>query len=158
MKTLATLALALALAAPLLAAPALVTQARAELLETEFADPKPDFMEPRQIMLQMSTGDEAEINNILWNAINLQKAYGTDNVVIAVIAFGPGMRALYRDSPVRERIESQLSYGIRFVGCGNTMETTDRDPDELIEGVDYVQAGIAEIVERQLRGWTYVRP
>jgi intracellular sulfur oxidation DsrE/DsrF family protein len=38
------------------------------------------------------------------------------------------------------------------------MEATDREPAELIEGVTYVQAGIAEIVERQLDGWVYVRP
>ena len=70
----------------------------------------------------------------------------------------PGMTALYTDSPVRARVESQLDYGIRFIGCGNTMDATGRSADELIDGVDYVQAGIAEIVERKLRGWVYIRP
>lgn len=141
------------LALLLLAAPA-----SAERLETELAAPQPDFAQPRQILLQISSDDETAINNILWNAINLQKFYGVDNVEIAVVVFGPGMAALYQDSPVRARIESQVKYGIRFIGCGNTMETTGRSADELIDGVDHVQAGIAEIVERQLRGWVYVRP
>ncbi len=141
------------LALLLLAAPA-----SADRVETELAEPQPDFAQPRQILLQISSDDETAINNILWNAINLQKFYGVDNVEIAVVVFGPGMAALYRDSPVQARIESQLKYGIRFIGCGNTMEATGRSADDLIDGVDHVQAGIAEIVERQLRGWVYVRP
>ncbi|SME89080.1 hypothetical protein SAMN06265365_101175 [Tistlia consotensis] len=148
-------ALLLALLAPLAAG---AQPARAAFKETVLSDPQPGFDDPRRILLQISTSDEREINNILWNAVNLQKFYGIDNVKIAVVAFGPGMVALYKDSPVRERIESLLKYGIEFLGCGNTMETTHRSPDDLIEGVDYVQAGIAEIVERQLDGWIYIKP
>lgn len=127
--------------------------------ETEFADPKPDFDNPRKIMLQLTSGDARDMNNILWNAINLQKFYGMDNVRIAIIGWGDGMKAFYeKDSPVAERIKSQLKYEIEFVGCGNTMTATHRSPDELIKGVSYVTAGIAEVVERQLKGWIYVRP
>jgi intracellular sulfur oxidation DsrE/DsrF family protein len=151
MRWMAVTILAMLLASPL--------QARAEQLETELAEPLPGFDQPRRILLQISTGDERKINDVLWNAINLQKFYGLDNVEILVVVFGPGMVALYRaDSPVRERIESQLKYGIGFVGCGNTMEATHRTAEDLIEGVDYVESGIAEIVERQLAGWTYVHP
>jgi len=139
------------LAACLLALPAAA--------ETQLADPKPGFDNPRKIMLQLTSGDARDMNNILWNAINLQKFYGIDNVKIAVVAFGDGMKALYaKDSPVAARIKSQLKYEIEFVGCGNTMTATKRDPSELIPGVSHVTAGIAEIVERQLRGWMYIRP
>lgn len=132
---------------------------QAQVLETEMADPAPDFDQPRKIMLQISTDDEQKINDVLWNAVNLQKFYGYDNVQIAIIAFGPGMTALYSEtSPVRERIESLLKFEIGFVGCGNTMDATDHSEADLIKGVDYVQAGIAEIVERQLQGWVYVHP
>ena len=75
------------------------------------------------------------------------------------IAYGAGMEALYSESsPVVDRIESLLKYDVEFVGCGNTMETTGHTADDLIPGVDVVTAGIAEIVERQLKGWVYVAP
>jgi intracellular sulfur oxidation DsrE/DsrF family protein len=129
------------------------------LAETELADPKPSFDNPRRIMLQLTSDDPKVMNNILYNAINLQKFYGIDNVQIAVIGFGAGMKAFYeKDSPVADRIKSQLKYGIEFVGCGNTMTATHRDPSELIPGVSHVTAGIAEIVERKLSGWIYIRP
>ena len=127
--------------------------------ETVLADPKPGFDNPRRIMLQLTSDNPRVMNNVLYNAINLQKFYGIDNVEIAIIGFGAGMKAFYeKDSPVADRIKSQLKYGIEFVGCGNTMTATHRDPSELIEGVKHVTAGIAEIVERKLAGWIYIRP
>ncbi|MQX35548.1 DsrE family protein [Roseospira navarrensis] len=126
--------------------------------ETELSEPLPGFDNPRQIILQLTTADEREANSILWNAINLQKFYGIDNVQIAIVAYGQGMQMLYQDSPVADRIASQLKYDIEYVACGNTMETTGHTPDDLVPGVDWVTAGIAEIVERQLRGWITVSP
>ena len=133
--------------------------ALADRLETAIADPAPGFDAPRRILLQISTADEAKINDTLWNAVNMQKFYGMDNVEVAIVVFGPGMKALYKEqSPVRARIESLLKYNVHSIGCGNTLEATNKSPDDLIDGVDYVQAGVAEIVERQLSGWTYVHP
>ena len=150
-RLLATLLLGLGLIAP----PPLT----AAELETEIADPPPDFDAPRRILLQISTDDTRKINDTLYNAINMQKFYGMDNVEVAIVVFGPGMTALYKEtSPVRERVESLIKYNVQFIGCGNTLEATKRSPEELIDGVDYVQAGVAEIVERQLSGWTYVHP
>ncbi len=131
----------------------------ANAAETEMADPPPSFDSPRQIVLQLTSSDPQVINNILYNAVNLQKFYGQDNVQIAIVAFGAGMEALYdKTTPVKDRITSLQQYGVEFIGCGNTMETTGHSPAELVDGVDVVTAGIAEIVERQLRGWVYIRP
>ncbi len=127
--------------------------------ETQLAEPLPSFDEPRKIILQMSSDDPKAMNNILYNAINLQKFYGMDNVRIVIVAFGDGMKGFYKESsPVTDRIESLLKYDVEFVGCGNTMDATQHDADDLIDGVDFVQAGIAEIVERTLQGWIYIRP
>lgn len=137
----------------------LFINAGAGYAQTQLSDPKPDFDNPRRIMLQLTSSDPKVMNNVLWNAINLQKFYGIDNVEIAIIAYGDGMKALYeKDSPVADRIRSQLKYDIEFIGCGNTMTATGRKPSELIPGVKHVTAGIAEIVERKLRGWIYIRP
>lgn len=131
----------------------------AHALETRLSDPVPTFDEPRKILFHLTSSDPQKMNDVLYNAINLQKFYGMDNVRIVIIVHGQGMSALYKgESPVEERVESLLKYDVEFLGCGNTMDATHRSPDDLIEGVDYVQAGIAEVVERTLRGWIYVRP
>ena len=111
--------------------------------QTELAEPVPSFDEPRKIILQLSSSDPKKMNNILFNAVNLQKFYGMDNVRIRIVAFGPGMKALYKkNSPVRERIQSLLKYEIEFVGCGNTMNTTQHTPADLISGVEWKRIGL----------------
>lgn len=147
------------LCAILIMAALAVSAVPAPAAETRLADPQPTPENPRRIILQLSTKDPGAINNLLFNAVNIQKFYGMDNVKIAVIAFGGGMQALYRKtSPVGERIESLLQYDIEFIACGNTMDATGHRPGELIEGVETVVAGIPEIVERTLRGWVLIKP
>lgn len=131
----------------------------ARALETRLASPAPDLDNPRRIVLQLTSKDPRDINNLLFNVVNIQKFYGMDNVRIAVIAYGDGMQAFYgKTSPVVERIQSLLQYDVEFVACGNTMTATGHQPGELIEGVELVTAGIPEIVERTLHGWIYIRP
>lgn len=128
-------------------------------VETVLADPKPSMDQPRKILLQLTSKDPRTINNLLFNVVNIQKFYGMDNVKIAVVAYGDGMQAYYKKtSPVRDRIVSLKLYDVDFIACGNTMSATGHKNSELIEGVEVVTAGIPEIVERTLRGWSYIRP
>lgn len=158
-RTIRRLALAAAAAVLLPAATGAMPARAAGYQETELSEPKPSFAEPRKVVLQLSSGDPDTINNVLHNAVNIQKFYGMDRVRIAVIVYGAGMEALYAEtSPVRERVTSLQQYGIEFVGCGNTMDATGHEPEDLIDGVAWVKAGIAEIIERKLDGWTVVRP
>ena len=127
--------------------------------ETRLADPRPNPDNPRKIMLQLTSRDKRDMNNLLFNVVNIQKFYGIDNVRIAVVAYSGGMQALYRTtSPVAERIQSLLHYDVEFVACGNTMTATGHAKGDLIAGVKMVTAGIPEIVERTLSGWVYIRP
>lgn len=127
--------------------------------DTVLAKPEPTPDAPRRIMLQLSSADQRVVNNLLYNVVNIQKFYGQDNVRVVVIAFGEGNQALYKDSsPVAARISSLQQYDVEFLACGNTMDSTNRKPADLIEGVSVVTAGIPEIVERQLQGWTYIHP
>jgi intracellular sulfur oxidation DsrE/DsrF family protein len=47
---------------------------------------------------------------------------------------------------------------IKFVVCKNTMDTMGWDKKEFIDNVEYVQIGIAEVIERIVGGWVDVSP
>lgn len=141
------------LAAILLAAPPLAAA------ETVLAEPKPGWDNPRKIVLQLTEDDPKRVNTILHNAVNLQKFYGQDMVKVAIVAYGPGIRALLAESsPVADRISSLRQYEVEFLACGNTLETMGKGQKDLLPGVAIVTTGIAEIVERQLQGWHYIAP
>lgn len=127
--------------------------------ETVLSDPIPSMDQPRKIVVSLNTRDDARVNSILYNVVNIQKFYGQDNVEIVVIGWGPGIRPLLKpDSTVRSRIESLVQYDIRFMACKNTMDLGGVPVDQLIDGVEWVQAGLPEIAERQLRGWAVIWP
>jgi intracellular sulfur oxidation DsrE/DsrF family protein len=64
----------------------------------------------------------------------------------------------HRDLEIKKRVEALMTYEVEFIACGNTMETLKIDKSELIDDVEIVTAGIVELIERQLRGYIYIRP
>lgn len=150
------LCLLVALAMAPLGSPAVAVDSAREV---ELADPKPDWDNPRRIVLQVSTADPARFEGAMSNAINLQKFYGIDHLEVAIITFAGGVRHLMTDGGTApERIKSLQDYGVSFVACGNTMDTIGKTEADLMPGVTVVQVGIAEIVERGLRGWITIVP
>ena len=127
--------------------------------DTQLADPKPSWDNPRKVLLQLTSDDVKHVNNVFYNAVNVQKFYGQDNVKVAIVAFAAGVRALLKDqSPVADRVASLVAYDVEFVACGNTLETIGKTPADLLPGVSVVTAGIPEIVERSLKGWHAIVP
>ena len=122
------------------------------------ADPAPSFDEPRRIVVTLNEKDEKRVNTVLSNVINIQKFYGPDNVQLALVAYGPGIWAILKDSPVRARIESLQIYDIEFIACGNTLDAIHKTKADMIDGVQWTQAGLVEIVERRLSGWVDLKP
>jgi intracellular sulfur oxidation DsrE/DsrF family protein len=114
-----------------------------------------------KLVIQVSTDDPRTQKIALNNAVNLQKLYGADNIVIEVVAYGPGLGLLTEKSGQASRVESLALQDIHFSACGNTMkkvaEKSGKMP-KLLEGVDQVTAGVARIMELQQQGYAYIRP
>jgi len=137
----------------------LFTGRAAVTAEVQVSDPQPSMDEPRRIIVSLHDKDDAKVNNILYNIVNIQKFYGQDNVEVVVVGWGAGVRPLLKpDSTVRARIESLIQYGITFIACKNTMDTVGRKIDDLIDGVEWVDAGLPEIIERRVGGWVDIWP
>ncbi|TDD77310.1 DsrE family protein [Flavobacterium caseinilyticum] len=54
-------------------------------------------------------------------------------------------------------IKALHAKGVRFVVCENTMTTRKITKEQFIPEAEYVTAGIAEIVEKQEQGWSYIK-
>ncbi len=127
--------------------------------ETEFAIPKPSIDNPRKIVFPITKGDDESINHVLSSANNVMKFYGPEKVMIAIICYSKGIRTLLKkEKKIAARVRSLMTYDVEFIACGNTMRTLHIKKEDLIDGVEIVTAGIVELVERDLRGWIYIRP
>ena len=128
--------------------------------ETEFAEPKPAIDNPRQLVFSIPSSELKEINRILSTVNNVIKFYRTENTEVVIVAYGQGLKALLKkgDADVRKRIEALMTYDVEFIACGNTMRTLHIEKKDLLDDIGFATAGIVEIIERKLQGYTYTQP
>ena len=48
--------------------------------------------------------------------------------------------------------------GIKIVACVNTMRGQKLTKEDMNSKIDYVQAGVVQIMDRQAEGYSYIRP
>jgi intracellular sulfur oxidation DsrE/DsrF family protein len=122
------------------------------------AMPTAQAAKPMRVVVQVSESDPKVWNLALNNARNAQKDVGAANIEIEVVAFGPGLGMLRDDSLVANRVDEALAAGVRFVACRNTMQAQHVTEAEMIPGIGYAQAGVVEIIKKQMEGFAYLRP
>ena len=131
--------------------------------ETEFSEPKPSLMNPRKFIFPITSGDEKEISHVLSSASNVIKFYGVDRCEVVIVCYSQGIKSLLKkayffDKDIQKRVRSLMTYDVEFIACNNTMKTYKIDKKELLDDVEIVTAGIVELIERELRGYIYIRP
>jgi len=130
------------------------------LAKMGFSTPKPTFDNPRKWMVKLSTSNLKIVRHTISGIYNVLKEYPPETLQVAVVVYGPGMRVLKKDYDplVLKKIKSLMEYDVEFVACKNTMATMGWTKKDLIGGLSYVQAGIAESIERKVAGWIDVTP
>ncbi len=128
--------------------------------ETKFAKPKPAMDNPRQLIFSIPTDDDKEVNRIISTVNNVIKFYGVENTEVLIVAYGKGLKTLLKkgDVGIRKRIEALMIYDVEFIACGNTMRTLKIDKKDLLEDISFATAGIVEIIERKLQGFSHTQP
>ncbi len=111
-----------------------------------------------RVVIQVSDNDPGKWNLALNNAKNLQVDLGAANVEIEIVAYGPGLNMVKSGSAVSNRIDESVMAGLNIVACENTMANQKVTRAEILPGVNYVGAGVVEIMRRQQQGWSYLRP
>ncbi len=114
-----------------------------------------------KLVLQMSSGNPAQWHFVLNNAQNVLEHFGQDKVQIVVVAFGPGLKMLLKNSPVGKLIEAQDAEGIEFDACHNTMKAMAKElghMPELVPQAVIVPAGVVRIMQLEKAGFAYIRP
>jgi intracellular sulfur oxidation DsrE/DsrF family protein len=124
-----------------------------------FNDPQPTFDEPRKVVFQLLDSDLNKVNHNLGSIYNILKEYPSESLKVVVVVYGNGMRALKKDYDTNtlKRISSLMEYDVEFIGCKNTMKTMNWVEDDFIDDIEFVQAGIVELIERQVDGYIGIR-
>lgn len=127
--------------------------------DIRFAQPEPSIDKPREVVMAISHGDDESIHHGLSTANNVLKFYGPEKIHLRIVAYYHGIRTLLKsEKDIAVRVRALQQYGVEFVACGNTMETKKITKEQLIDDVEIVSAGIAEVIERASEGAFYIQP
>ncbi|MBN2816334.1 MAG: DsrE family protein [Campylobacterales bacterium] len=127
--------------------------------DTEYAEPKPSFDNPRKIVFSVTEGSEHALDHILSVANNVLKFYGPENVQMKIVAYSQGIALLNKHNPTTAvRVDALMQYEVEFIACGNTMRTLKIKEEDLVEGSEIVTAGVVELLESVQKGWIYIKP
>lgn len=115
----------------------------------------PDDPASHKVVYMFNKADEDYQIGILNSIQAMIKMYGGD-VEIAVVVIGPGIHVLAKQ-PQREvskeiydRVESfAKDYGVRWVACGNTMNTIGWEDKDMRPFAEYSEVGAAALMELQ---------
>lgn len=111
-----------------------------------------------RLVLQVSDGDPKKWSLALNNARNVQQDLGEDEVEIEIVAYGPGIDMLKKNSEVGKRITEMLGTGVKVVACENTMANQKLTYEAMLPAIGYAPSGVVEIMKKQQEGFAYVRP
>lgn len=126
-----------------------------------FGSPEDKPFAEERIVLQISDPDPFKQTLVLNVANNLIKHYGTDKVDIEIVAFGPGLRLLFKDNANKGRINGLTNNGVGFAACMNTMANMGRNighEPPLHASAKPVPAGVVRIIELQNQGYKLIKP
>ena len=118
------------------------------------------------VAIHVDQNDPAVMNMALNNAENVTSYYESqgDEVVIELVAYGPGLEMLVPGkSPVEQRISvmSLENENLSFTACGNTLKAMSAKAGHevpLVEEAVVVPSGVVRLIELQEQGYAYVRP
>ena len=76
-----------------------------------------------------------------------------------VVIYNQGLElVMIKNTKYTQRLQALHAQGIRFVVCENTLKNRKISKDAFDNTyIEYVKAGIAEIVEKQEMGWSYIK-
>ena len=119
--------------------------------------PNTQKAKPHKIVFQMVSKDTADHNAMVRQLYNIQKlAPGSK---IEVVCHGPGMSFIHKDkSLVLDKLKDlAIANKLDFVACEFTMQQKNIKREQLLDECRTVPGGIIEIVERQEKGWSYIK-
>lgn len=115
----------------------------------------------QKIVLQISDPNPFKQTLVLNVASNILKHYGQDKVDVEIVAFGPGLRLLFKDNSNKDRITGLSGSGVRFAACKNTIKGMSKKlghAPELHRSATPVTAGVVRIIDLMDKGYKLVKP
>ena len=118
----------------------------------------PAARNPHKVVFQVSDGEPKKWNLTLINAKNVQTELGKDNVEIEIVTYGAATDMLRIESEVGPRVDEAIQNGVKVVACELSMRALNITTEDMLPHIHYTRSGVVYLMEKQERGYAYIRP
>ncbi len=109
-----------------------------------------------KIVIQLTNGDTAVHRATVKQIANALAA--APNSKIEVVCHNNGISFLQSAKTLQgDKIKELKAKGVVFVACENTLRERKIDKSEIVSEAGFVPAGIIEVVDKQTKGWAYLK-
>ncbi|CAI8196370.1 MAG: Uncharacterised protein [Marinobacterium sp. xm-d-530] len=118
----------------------------------------------QRLAIHVDENDPKVMNLALNNAQNVKAYYSAkgDDVIVELVAYGPGLNMYLENSPVKERLETLgMDESFKFSACNNTYTKMSKKAGKdlvLLSEAKKVPSGVVRLMELQKEGYAYLRP
>ncbi|HQU15921.1 MAG: hypothetical protein B7Z66_07610 [Chromatiales bacterium 21-64-14] len=115
----------------------------------------------QHLVIQVSQGDPGRWGLVLNNVHNVIKYFGQDKIQVVVVAYGPGLKMLFKNSPDAQRVAGLSAAGVEFDACHATMLSIEKKTGHLpplLPSAVVVPGGLVRIMQLQDHGYNYLKP
>nr|WP_295928942.1 DsrE family protein [uncultured Dyadobacter sp.] len=104
------------------------------------------------------TSPEPKVHKSMIRQIGNLMAHLHDQVDVRIVCHGASISFCVRDNnALADEISTLLSRGVTIGACRNMLEANNTAPSALIDGIEVIPSGIAELVILQQEGWSYLK-
>ena len=122
------------------------------------AQTTPSVSNPKKykIVFQLTNGDTAVQRAMVRQIFNALTA--APNSKIEVVCHSTGISFLQSAKTLQaDKIKELKAKGVTFAACENTLRERKIEKSEIVPEAFFVPAGIIEVVDKQTKGWAYLK-
>ena len=109
-----------------------------------------------KIVFQLTNGDTAVQRAMVRQIYNALTA--APNSKIEVVCHSAGINFLQSAKTLQaDKIKELKAKGVTFAACENTLRERKIEKSEIVSEAFFVPAGIIEVVDKQTKGWAYLK-
>ncbi len=124
---------------------------------SNYINAQTQFSKTHQVVMQLNVADTAIWNGLMSNIKNLQKVW-PEKLNIEVVVHGKALGFIMKNKTHLEtEIKQLLNNNLHIKACENSMKKHGVIKAELIDGIETVPSGVAEIILKQEDGWSYLK-
>lgn len=108
------------------------------------------------VVIQLNESSPDKHRAVLRNIKNLMDEM--PDLHVELVVHGEGIALVTHGSEMAEPVSQLIDRNVTVAVCKNTLKMKKIDETTLLPGMTFVDAGIAELVRRQMEGYAYVKP